>query len=90
MTQELNDVCDFGLSIRPKFFFSNFIGELVMKKTLVSIALGLMLSIIPMAIYANQAACPQTIVVNGQTCQLYEGGDGGCSGGVCVCAYHCP
>jgi hypothetical protein len=55
-----------------------------MKKTLMSMALGLVFAVVPVAIYA--AACPGTITYGGKTCVLV--GEN-CSAKVCVCAYNC-
>lgn len=49
-----------------------------------SMALGLVFAVVPVAIYA--AACPGTITYGGKTCVLV--GEN-CSAKVCVCAYNC-
>lgn len=54
-----------------------------LKLTLVSFAVGLVLSIPTVAVLA---ACDPTIIFNGQTCTLVGQS---CGGGVCVCAYIC-
>lgn len=54
-----------------------------MKKMLISMALGLVLATVPMAIYA---ACKPEIKVGKLTCWLT--GES-CGGGVCVCSYNC-
>lgn len=61
-----------------------------MKKTLISLALGLMLSIVPMAIYANNddgGDCPNIpgCVFAGSSRQCDK--DGYC---IIICAYTCP
>lgn len=60
-----------------------------MKSVLLSVVLGLVLAIIPASIYANNPGCQPVIVFDGKICTLFPDGDGGCSGGVCVCAYNC-
>ena len=55
-----------------------------MKKTLLSIALGLVLAAAPIAIFAG--CCPGSIVVNGKRCVLTGSN---CGGSVSVCSYAC-
>ena len=59
-----------------------------MRKTLMSIILGLVLSAVPIAIYANNAACAPVkgcTIAGPEQCETYPDGSK-----VCVCAYICP
>ena len=54
--------------------------------TLVSLAVGLILSVAGIALANLPGGCDPTIEYNGRTCVLV--GEN-CSGRVCVCAYNC-